>query len=58
VINITVPPLGSGQDIAGLAAYFLETYGQACQTGKGFSPEAFAALTGCSWPGNVRELEM
>jgi DNA-binding NtrC family response regulator len=59
VINITIPPLRDRmEDIADLAAYFLEKYGQKLSKDiKGFAPEARALLNGYAWPGNVRELE-
>jgi DNA-binding NtrC family response regulator len=59
VINITIPPLRDRKDdIAELAGYFLEKYGQKLsKTIEGFTPEALALLSGYPWPGNVRELE-
>ena len=59
VINITIPPLRERtEDIADLAGYFLEKYGQKLsKTITGFAPQALAMLSGYPWPGNVRELE-
>ncbi|HYQ47507.1 MAG TPA: sigma-54 dependent transcriptional regulator, partial [Thermodesulfovibrionales bacterium] len=59
VINITIPPLRERmEDIAELAAYFLEKYGRKLSKDiKGFAPEALVLLNGYAWPGNVRELE-
>ncbi|NJD56163.1 MAG: sigma-54-dependent Fis family transcriptional regulator [Nitrospirae bacterium] len=59
VINIIIPPLRERtEDIADLAAYFLEKYGRKLSKPiTGFAPEALALLSGYTWPGNVRELE-
>ena len=58
VITVHLPPLRERpEDVAVLAAYFLERFG----AGKGrelrLDPETLEALQSYDWPGNVRELE-
>ena len=58
VLSIHLPPLRERrEDIAALAAFFLERHGRASHRSAGFSAEALAALVDHDWPGNVRELE-
>jgi DNA-binding NtrC family response regulator len=58
ICTITVPPLRDRrEDIAVLAAAFLENYSARYGTDKEFDPSALAKLAAYDWPGNVRELE-
>jgi two-component system, NtrC family, response regulator AlgB len=57
VVDLTLPPLRSRSDIAGLADHLLAFFAR--QTGRGFSGytgEARAAMARYTWPGNLREL--
>jgi transcriptional regulator with GAF, ATPase, and Fis domain len=58
VVQISLPPLRErGEDIYLLANYFLTKFNSELQREiKGFSPEAWQALSSYEWPGNVREL--
>jgi two-component system response regulator AtoC len=57
VFPLHVPPLRDrAEDIALIAAYFLELISQREQLVKRFAPSALAALSEHDWPGNVREL--
>ncbi len=59
VVTVRIPPLRERpEDIAPLAAYFLERYRR--ELGRErleWSPEALEVLRRYAWPGNVRELE-
>ena len=58
ICTITVPPLRDRrEDIAVLAAAFLESYCARYGTDKEFDPSALVKLAAYDWPGNVRELE-
>ncbi|HEX8986974.1 MAG TPA: response regulator [Rhodocyclaceae bacterium] len=53
-VALAVPPLTERrEDIPALVAHF---GGQTKGVGRGFSPEAMAALQEAAWPGNVRQL--
>jgi two-component system response regulator GlrR len=53
-VALSVPSLADRRaDIPALVAHFAA---QAKGTGRGFSPEAMAALQEATWPGNVRQL--
>jgi two-component system response regulator AtoC len=55
---LRVPPLRRrGEDIRGLAMYFLATLNQSHDTDIRFTEPALDALMEHSWPGNVRELK-
>ena len=57
VINLYLPPLRErSEDIAVLAAYFLEELNARHETHKVFHPSVLHALQGYPWPGNGREL--
>jgi DNA-binding NtrC family response regulator len=56
-IPVWVPPLRQrGQDVAGLAQYFLNSLNERHDTSLTFTPEALKKLSGLPWPGNVRQL--
>jgi len=58
IYTLTVPPLRDRrEDIAALAAAFLENYCKIYGTDKSFDSAAVARLAGYDFPGNVRELE-
>ena len=58
VLTLRIPPLRERrQDIALLAAHFLERIGRDAAMEKKISDEALQALLRYDWPGNVRELE-
>jgi two-component system response regulator HydG len=58
VLTLRLPPLRERrQDIALLAAHFLERIGRDAAMEKKISDEALKALLSYDWPGNVRELE-
>jgi two-component system response regulator HydG len=58
VLTLRIPPLRERrQDIALLAAHFLERIGRDAAMEKKISDEALKALLNYDWPGNVRELE-
>src|SRR5262249_19097037 len=59
VVSLTMPPLRErGDDIATLAEYFANKYGEQCKRRvRGLSPEARTCLLNYEWPGNVRELQ-
>ena len=59
VFNIHIPPLRERiADVRLLADYFLRKYADlAPNPVRGFTEEAYAALSEYSWPGNIRELE-
>ncbi len=58
VLTLRIPPLRSRrQDIALLAAHFLERIGHDAGTEKTLSDDSLKALLNYDWPGNVRELE-
>ena len=57
-VSVTVPPLRDRQDdIAPLAAYFLEYYCDRYGMKKSFSADVFRQMRMYAWPGNVRELK-
>jgi transcriptional regulator with PAS, ATPase and Fis domain len=58
-ITVELPPLRDrGEDIKVLSQYFLARYREQYSTSaKGFTNQAFVAMSGYYWPGNVRELE-
>src|SRR5205823_5177484 len=58
-IEIHLPPLRDRrEDIAALAAHFLDTHGRKYRKRlAGFEPAAMQALLRHGWPGNVRELD-
>jgi PAS domain S-box-containing protein len=57
VVPIHVPPLRERiEDIAPLAAYFLNLFNIQMNDHKEIAPDALALLTEYDWPGNVREL--
>lgn len=54
---ISIPPLRKrGEDITGLAQYFLNQHNHEHDTQVVFSDEALQQLRAYEWPGNVREL--
>ncbi len=56
-IHLDVPPLRDRpDDIACLAAHFVERFNRRFGQKKQLSGEAVAALTSYSWPGNIRQL--
>jgi two-component system response regulator HydG len=59
VFPLTLPPLRERvEDLAGLAAHFLNLYGE--KAGKnilGLAPEVLESFRRYPWPGNIRELE-
>jgi DNA-binding NtrC family response regulator len=56
-IHIDVPPLRERpEDIACLAAHFVERFNRRFGQRKALSPEAVESLVRYSWPGNVRQL--
>lgn len=59
VVALRTPPLRERrEDIADLAAHFLDHFGAQCnRPGLRFSDEALRCLEAYEWPGNVRELE-
>ncbi len=58
VVNLKLPPLRERRnDIAVLAAYFLERIQRESGKPHVFSEEAIRLMTEYDWPGNVRELE-
>jgi DNA-binding NtrC family response regulator len=58
VLTLRIPPLRERrQDIALLAAHFLERIGRDAAMEKKISDAALKALLNYDWPGNVRELE-
>jgi two-component system response regulator HydG len=58
VVNLKLPPLRERrQDIAVLAAHFLERLQRDTGAAHTFSEDAIRLLTEYDWPGNVRELE-
>lgn len=55
---LRLPPLRErGEDITGLAQYFLNELNSRHGTGLKFSVEALEAISDYSWPGNVRQLK-
>jgi two-component system, NtrC family, response regulator len=58
-IVVNIPSLAERDgDAALLANAFLQRFNKDMRRNvKGFTPDAFTALTGWAWPGNVRELE-
>jgi transcriptional regulator with PAS, ATPase and Fis domain len=58
ICEIKIPPLRERpDDIAGLAAHFLEHYNESYKLQKRFAPTTMDAMLAYEWPGNVRELE-
>lgn len=59
VVTLRTPALRERrEDIAKLAAHFLEQFGEQCNRRElRLSPEALRCLEAHDWPGNVRELE-
>jgi len=58
VFSINLPPLRDRrEDIARLAAHFLQKHAPLHKPTPKLSPDALAALMSRDWPGNVRELE-
>ncbi len=59
VVKVTMPPLRERrEDIAELAAHFIEKASQKCRVKAGaLSQDALECLKNYDWPGNVRELE-
>jgi DNA-binding NtrC family response regulator len=58
VVNIRIPPLRERRDdIAVLAAHFMERMERAAGKSHTFSEDAIRLMTEYDWPGNVRELE-
>jgi two-component system response regulator HydG len=58
VVNLKLPPLRERrQDIAVLAAHFLERMHRDTGATHAFSEDALRLMTEYDWPGNVRELE-
>jgi two-component system response regulator HydG len=58
VVNLKIPPLRDRRnDIAVLAAYFLEQTHRETGVAHEFSGDAIQLLTEYDWPGNVRELQ-
>ena len=58
VVNLKLPPLRERrEDIAGLAAHFLDRIQKETGSPHAFSKEAIQLMTEYDWPGNVRELE-
>jgi DNA-binding NtrC family response regulator len=58
VVNIRIPPLRERRDdIAVLAAHFMERMERAGGKSHTFSEDAIRLMTEYDWPGNVRELE-
>ncbi len=56
-IRIDVPPLRERpEDIACLAAHFIDRFNRRFGQDKKLSPEALEALVRYSWPGNIRQL--
>jgi transcriptional regulator with GAF, ATPase, and Fis domain len=58
-VTIHLPPLRErGEDITGLAKYFLSRFSQEFSSKvRGYSPASVLALKKYGWPGNIRELE-
>lgn len=55
---VVLPPLRSrGDDVRGLAQYFLNELNELHQTQLRFADATLNAITGYSWPGNVRQLK-
>jgi two-component system response regulator HydG len=58
VVNLKLPPLRERrEDIAVLAAHFLERLQRETGTVHTFSQDALRLMTEYDWPGNIRELE-
>ena len=58
VVPLRIPPLRERrEDVALLAAHFLQRFNQRSGERKALAPEAVARLQEHDWPGNVRELE-
>ncbi|MDR2771642.1 MAG: sigma 54-interacting transcriptional regulator [Clostridiales Family XIII bacterium] len=58
ICEINIPPLRERpDDIAVLAAYFLERYNKSYNLQKRFASMSMGAMLAYEWPGNVRELE-
>jgi DNA-binding NtrC family response regulator len=58
VFRVHLPPLRQRpEDVAPLAAHFLEKHASDEEPAPVLSPEALAALVAYDWPGNVREVE-
>jgi two-component system response regulator HydG len=58
VVNLKLPPLRERrEDIAVLAAHFLERMHRETGASRALSEEAVRLMTEYDWPGNVRELE-
>ena len=56
--SLTMPPLRDrGQDILGLAQFFLNELNELNGTGKYFSENVRSVIHQYAWPGNVRELK-
>ncbi len=57
-IRVDVPPLRDRpEDVACLAAHFVERFNRRFSQRRRLSPEAVDALTRYSWPGNIRQLQ-